>query len=196
MKAHAIVFAALALFPITACSAETDVDIEEEQAGESEEALAQVPVAACLAHPPCAAAVAAAVGAIASATQEALKKAADAWAKRNPAEAAKVSELDLSKCSLDEHNRRYAHQKKVCDPVRSCKGLKVSECVSIAFNARAASNCAYARRSVQQCYKRPDFDGHQTQINQMCTIYDGCDALYRHFECNTGFSQRPSVCAR
>jgi len=195
MNARVIALVSLTLLPLSAaCAAETEVD--EELAGESEEALAQVPVAVCLAHPPCAAAVGAAVGVIARATQEAIKKAADAWARRNPAEAEKLTQLDLSKCSLAEHNQRYAHQKNVCGPVRSCKGLTVSQCASIEFNARAASNCAYARRSVQLCYKNPDFDGHQTQINQMCTIYDGCDALYRHFECNTGFVQRPSVCGR
>ena len=195
MNARVIALVSLTLLPLSAaCAAETEVD--EELSGESEEALAQVPVAACLAHPPCAAAVGAAVGVIARATQEAIKKAADAWARRNPAEAEKLTQLDLSKCSLAEHNQRYAHQKNVCGPVRSCKGLTVSQCPSIEFNARAASTCAYARRSVQLCYKNPDFDGHQTQINQMCTIYDGCDALYRHFECNTGFVQRPSVCGR
>lgn len=194
MNARVIALVSLTLLPLSAaCTAETEVD--EELSGESEEALAQVPVAACLAHPPCAAAVGAAVGVIARATQEAIKKAADAWARSNPAEAEKLSQLDLSKCSLAEYNQRYAHQKNVC-PARSCKGLSVSQCASIEFNARVASNCAYARRSVQLCYKNPDFDGHQTQINQMCTIYDGCDALYRHFECNTGFVQRPSVCGR
>jgi len=194
-KLYVLAFTALCLVPMSiGCAAETDA--EEVEAGESEEALAQVPVAVCLAHPPCAAAVGAAVGVIARATQEAIKRAADAWARANPTDAQKLTELDLSKCSLDEHNRRYKFQKDVCNPVRSCRGLSVSQCASIEFNARAASNCAYARRSVQLCYKNPDFDGHQTQINQMCTIYDGCDALYRHFECNTGMVQRPSVCGR
>lgn len=193
MKLKSFAFATFALaLPLVACAAEAEV---QEEAAQSEDAVvAAVPVAACLAYPPCAAAVAATVGVIANATTAAIEAAVKAWSKANPADATRIVELDPAKCSLTELNRRYANQKKLCDPLRSCKSM--TSCVAIDRAARVASNCAYARRDVQLCFKKPDFDGHQTQINQVCTVYDGCDALYRHFDCNTGFIVRPAACGR
>ncbi len=88
----------------------------------------------------------------------------------------------LDGCSVDECLRRYALQKDLCREGGSCPGPHVSNpseevCASVDRRMRTSRNCINARRDVQGCFARPDFDGHQTQINQQCTVFRNCQRL-------------------
>lgn len=75
-------------------------------------------------------------------------------------------------CSCAELDRRYRLQEDLCDEGGRCSST--TTCGAIARVLAASRNCINARRNVQLCYRRPDFDGHQTQINNQCWRFRGC----------------------
>jgi hypothetical protein len=75
-------------------------------------------------------------------------------------------------CDKDECKRRLLLQKNLCDEGGSCNSL--TDCAAIERTMRVQRNCINSRRDVQLCFDPPDFDGHQTQIDQLCTVFRNC----------------------
>lgn len=98
-----------------------------------------------------------------------------------------VMESDLAdNCTCEELSRRYSQQNAVCI-AGSC--TTTTSCGEIDHLLRVSRNCADARRSVQTCFRRPDFDGHQQQIRAQCNRFATC--VDRARRCGTDVSIPP-----
>jgi hypothetical protein len=85
-------------------------------------------------------------------------------------------------CDIEKCKDLYALQKDLCRDGGACLGnhvTKVGEdiCGTVERVMKGSRNCVNARRNVQKCFAKPDFGGHQTQINQLCTVFRGCERL-------------------
>lgn len=85
-------------------------------------------------------------------------------------------------CGVEECRRRYALQRSLCNEGGSCPGDHVTVpsetiCSAVERVMTVSRNCVNARRDVQRCFARPDFDGHQTAINQQCQRFRNCTRL-------------------
>lgn len=102
---------------------------------------------------------------------------------------------DESKCRL-----LYDQQKLLCDEGGSCNAQMAANQANCSAAGRvlsASGNCAQKRREVQLCFRQPDFDGHQQQIDQQCRRFVACEALGQSCQ-QAGLldpRSRPSLCA-
>jgi hypothetical protein len=96
-------------------------------------------------------------------------------------------------CDCAEVDRRYSLQKQLCAEGGSCNFSL--ECEDVERIMAVTRNCINARRDVQLCYRVPDFDGHQTAINEQCSRFRNCDSVAQSCEAYSTFPQLPSPCA-
>jgi hypothetical protein len=100
-------------------------------------------------------------------------------------------------CDVEECKRRYALQKSLCREGGSCagaQGLPPSEtlCSGVERVMNVSRNCINSRRDVQRCFARPDFDGHQTAINEQCQRFRHCMSIGASCE-SAGLADVPSL---
>ncbi|MBX3230572.1 MAG: hypothetical protein KIT84_00030 [Labilithrix sp.] len=104
------------------------------------------------------------------------------------------NEADLADgCDCDELDRRYSLQKTLCAEGGRCDFSM--DCSAVERVMKVARNCINARRDVQRCYRVPDFDGHQTQINNQCQRFQNCNSVAVSCADYATFPQLPSPCA-
>lgn len=103
------------------------------------------------------------------------------------------NEADMAAdCSCAQLADLYATQKELCEGGKCDFSMM---CEDVERQMAVTRNCINARRDVQLCYRRPDFDGHQTQINQLCQVFRDCTSVAVSCEASSTFPELPSPCA-